>query len=126
MAGLIVLALAAVLDAALGVPVTYVLRPVGAQAREARRAIRDPRDDPAEIYGTPVPGGTERVLCWKDARLVRPVEAPARALFLLPDPGDRPWSVRRLWVAALSLAALALVAALVLWRASARRPSARA
>lgn len=63
-----------------------MLQPHSEEERAEWRDLRDPRDDPAEIYGKPVPGRPVRVFVWQrkdDRRLVQPAEAPRRYLLLL-------------------------------------------
>ena len=109
----------ALVDACLGVDVTYVLRPQEASAVGAGFA---PGDDPSWRHGVPVPGGTVRVLLLDRSRLVTPPEAPARRLYVLDDHVGTPVPARRLWFLAASALFLLLAGALGhrAWRGAAR------
>jgi hypothetical protein len=65
--------------AALGEEVTLLHRRNDAAEEAEARRLRDPRDDPAHVYGSPEPGRV-RVLFPDAARRVVPVEDPTRVL----------------------------------------------
>ena len=116
-AALVVLVATAAADAVWGVGVRYVLAPADADDAAAGFV---PGDDPARRHGAPVPGGPERVLLLDRSRLVVPPEAPEQPLLVLPAGADlddldaaRPLAARRLWLVALGLAGVLLVAALL-------------
>lgn len=76
------------IDLVFGYDVTLVFQPYTQAERDQWRAVRDPKDDVAEIYGHPAPGRDARVWLWRrgaDPRLVRPAEEPARYLLLVED-----------------------------------------
>ncbi len=106
-AALAVLLIAAAVDTLFGIDVEYVMEPLDPDAVAAGFV---PGDDPARRYGVPVPGGTERVLLADRSGVVRPPEAPDRALWILRPLGERPRSARALWVVALGLSVALLVA----------------
>ena len=72
---------AAVLDLGFGLEVTPLHAVNDALEQAALRRMRDPRDDPAEIYG--VPERPLRAVVLDRARLIHPPEDPGRAL--LPE-----------------------------------------
>ncbi len=80
--------------------VTLVEGRHGAAEVQEWRRLRDPRDDPAEIYGAVAPGPPRRVLLppWSDPTPLVPLpEAPGRLLLFVDEaPGLRllsPWAV---------------------------------
>lgn len=76
------------IDLVFGYDVTLVFQPYTEAEREQWRAVRDPKDDVAEIYGHPAPGRDARVWLLRregDPRLVRPAEEPTRFLLLVDD-----------------------------------------
>lgn len=114
LAALVVVLATAAADAWWGVGVRYVLAPADADDAAAGFA---PGDDPARRHGAPVPGGPERVLLLDRSRLVVPPEAPDQPLLVLPAgqglDAARPLAARRVWLVALGLAGVLLVAALL-------------
>lgn len=113
---------AGALDLVLGHEVTLLHAPKSPEEQAEWRRLRDPRDDPAEIYGQPE-GAPLRVLVARD-RLLAPPEAPGRLLLVVDRAGgDVPWQARTLWGGAGSAAAaLATGALLLAWRARRARP----
>ncbi len=78
-AGLLFPGVALTLDAAFGVEVTILSRRWSAEEEREQRRLRDPRDDVAEIYGTPE-GRPVRVLFPRRESLIEPREEPGRRL----------------------------------------------
>lgn len=108
------------IDAWLGVDVTFLILPKDAEARAEWRAIRDARDDVAEIYGRPVPGKARRVILPAgdaDPRVIVPREAPERRLLL--STGTDVWDAEQVRWLGVGISTLAGLLALLLWR---RRP----
>lgn len=74
------------------VVVTMIANPRDGQEVRAERTLRDPRDDVAEIYGTPVGSPIELVLRGgaRSPLLITPVEQPARRLLPVEHRLDAP------------------------------------
>ncbi|MFM8979336.1 MAG: hypothetical protein ACKOSS_02570 [Planctomycetia bacterium] len=113
---------AGVLDLGWGHEVTLLHARKSAGEQAEWRRLRDPRDDPAEIYGQPE-GAPLRVIAGR-AGLLAPPEAPGRLLLCVDRArGEVPLQARTLWgwtcCAALVLATGALLLA---WRARRARP----
>jgi hypothetical protein len=112
---------ALVLDLAFGLEVTPIHNANDLVEQAALRRMRDPRDDPAEIYG--VPERPLRAVVFDRERLIRPPEAPDRALLPVHRAiGVDVLQARSVWRYALTVAAPALLLALVCWIASRRVP----
>jgi hypothetical protein len=105
------------LDLAFGRSLT-LLHAAKSPAEQAEwRRLRDPRDDPAEIYGQPE-GAPLRVLVFDGERVIDPPEAPGHLLLAVDRArGEVPLQSRTLWLrvglAALGLLVLAGVLALL-------------
>lgn len=115
------------LDALFAVDVVPMTgRRTEAEVREWRR-LRDPRDDPAELYGQPAPGAARRVHVWpasaRDALESVPEVPGRRLLFVDEHPGVYQVDARRLHGPALGLGLLLGVLGLALERVTARRRS---
>jgi hypothetical protein len=106
-------AAALVVDLGFGLEVTPLHNPTDALEQQALRRLRDPRDDPAEIYG--VPEAPLRAVVLDRRRLIRPPEAPERTLLVLDRAlGADLLQARTVWRVALTVAAPALLLALAL------------
>jgi hypothetical protein len=102
-------------DLLFGVEVTQIHRVNSPEEQAEQRRLRDPRDDPAEIYGVPL-GGPRRVILVDRSDAFEPPEAPGRML-LRADPalGASPLTVEGLRLrAAVAAVVLVLVGAAVL------------
>lgn len=131
-AGLVLLALAYALptaafgaDALWGVELTLVASWRTPEEREAwrRSGFDAAHDDVAELYGVVVPPPRQRVVLARPSRLVRPPEAPERALLPVDvargdlPPSSGAWGGRALLAALASLG----VGALLAWSGRGRR-----
>lgn len=102
------LAAALVLDLGFGLEVTPLHNVHDAREQAALRRMRDARDDPAEIYG--VPEAPLRAVVLDRSRILRPPEAPARALLPLDRARGRDvLQSGTVWRIALTLAVPALL-----------------
>lgn len=122
LAALLSFVLVALTDTIWGREVTLLMRLHDATERAEARAIYDPRDDVAEIYGRVEPKGHLRVIVFDDTRLITPAEDPSRRLLFVDRPaGASVLPARTLWGRAgylmFGLAALGIV---LLWRGRSR------
>jgi hypothetical protein len=115
------------IDAILGQEVTLVHAAKSPAEQVEWRRLRDPHDDPAEIYGQPE-GAPLRVVLLDRTRLIDPPEAPGRLLLPVDRArGDVPLQSRTMWMvaAASAVGALALAGVLALIARVRRRPTTR-
>jgi hypothetical protein len=99
--GALLPALALLASLVAGEEVTILARARDAEERAEQRRIRDPRDDPAEIYGVPEPGAVRVVFPRPDRRILPP-EAPGRVLLVVDRlAGDRVLLARTMLLGAL-------------------------
>ncbi len=104
-----------------GVEVTLLHGPTSPEEQAEWRRLRDPADDPAEIYGQPEGPPLRVILPAPGPALLHPAEAPGRALLVVDRAGGRaPLQSRTLWRWAATAAGPLLLAGLLL-RAAARR-----
>lgn len=102
---------AAALDVLAGVEVTLLHNPTSPAEQAEWRRLRDPADDPAEIYGVPE-GPPLRVLLLDRRDAIEPPEAPGRVLLVTQRAAGRvPLQTRTLWRWTLSGAGPALLLA---------------
>ncbi len=122
LAGLLLLT-ALVADAAFGRTVTLMTsRHDGLEIAEWR-TLRDPSDDPAEIYGQPLPGGPERLILLPGASTatLAPLPEDASHVLLFVDEGRPPPRLRAVAVLTWSVGVGALLMALGLALAARHR-----